>query len=64
MDNINKHMVIFGNMLFNKLSSNSIDTFAMAGYYLWELRHKDTAERNKNEMDLSSIPRCVSSITF
>ena len=39
-------------------------TFAMAGYYLWELRHKDTAERNKNEMDLSSIPRCVSSITF
>ena len=39
-------------------------TFAMAGYYLWELRHKDTAERNRSELDLSNVPRCVSSITF
>lgn len=38
--------------------------FAMSGYYLWELRHKDTVDRNKGEIDLNNIPRCVSSISF
>lgn len=38
--------------------------FSMAGHYLWELRHKDTMQRNKSEIDLTSAPRCVTSINF
>ena len=38
--------------------------FAMAGHYLWELRHKDTLNRNDNSINLSSAPSCISVIDF
>ena len=38
--------------------------FAMAGYYLWELRHKDTVQRNDNNIDLLNAPVCISTIEF
>lgn len=38
--------------------------FAMAGHYLWELRHKDTMLRNTSEVDFNTAPRCISSIDF
>ena len=38
--------------------------FAMAGHYLWELRHKDTILRNEDKSDLSDAPCCVSTIDF
>lgn len=38
--------------------------FAMAGHYLWELRHKDTVERNIQSVDLLNAPSCISTIDF
>jgi hypothetical protein len=38
--------------------------FAMAGHYLWELRHKDTIQRNENKTNLLSAPSCISTIDF
>ena len=38
--------------------------FAMAGHYLWELRHKDTILRNEQKSNLSTAPTCISTIDF
>lgn len=38
--------------------------FAMAGYYLWELRHKDTIKRNESSTTLDNAPSCFSVIDF
>lgn len=38
--------------------------FAMAGHYLWELRHKDTLQRNEQSTDLLNAPTCISAIDF
>jgi hypothetical protein len=38
--------------------------FAMAGHYLWELRHNDTIQRNNNSIDLADAPVCISTIDF
>ena len=38
--------------------------FAMAGHYLWELRHKDTILRNEQKSNLSTAPACISTIDF
>lgn len=38
--------------------------FAMAGHYLWELRHNDTLHKNDNNINFSSAPSCISVIDF
>lgn len=38
--------------------------FAMAGHYLWELRHKDTLLRNEKKSNLLTAPVCISNIDF